>query len=269
MKWGNHPAGGRLPRDVSQNDLELPSLRESGLSRFLRRSAGHGRPQTERPDFSRSGPRASASVPTIQRAICRGLIVPTFRTTSGRARFDRKYAEELKRRAEAARAHGAIRVLKARRALSRRRRASALAFARQTAWKRTHRSAEAGDATMLPRSKRLRSHANRFMGDRPKGFAAFDGSWNANVGGCWRFWPYREDREPERRKIRRRRKIAFLLPARATNNRQHFSALRDLPGSFMCPPRAHLPPAGAGAKHPALSRRGWFPAAISPCRRSL
>jgi hypothetical protein len=28
------------------------------------------------------------SVPPIQRAICRGLVVPTFRTTSGRARFD-------------------------------------------------------------------------------------------------------------------------------------------------------------------------------------
>ena len=53
------------------------------------------------------------SVPTIQRAIYPGLIVPTFRTTSGRARFDRPYADELKRRAEAARATGAVRVLKA------------------------------------------------------------------------------------------------------------------------------------------------------------
>ena len=45
-------------------------------------------------------------MPTIQHAIRRGVIVPTFRTTSGRARFDRDYANELKRCAEAARARG-------------------------------------------------------------------------------------------------------------------------------------------------------------------
>jgi Helix-turn-helix domain len=41
------------------------------------------------------------SLRTIRRAVCRGLIVPTFRTTGGRARFDRQYADELKRRADA------------------------------------------------------------------------------------------------------------------------------------------------------------------------
>lgn len=79
------------------------------------------------------------SVPTIQRAIYRGLIVPAFRTTSGRARFDRQYAEELKRRAEAARAHEAIRVLKAPASPEPApARPSVLAFAAQGAWKRTH-----------------------------------------------------------------------------------------------------------------------------------
>jgi hypothetical protein len=38
------------------------------------------------------------TVPTIKRAVDRGLIVPSFRTTSGRMRFDRHYAQELKRR---------------------------------------------------------------------------------------------------------------------------------------------------------------------------
>jgi hypothetical protein len=78
------------------------------------------------------------SVPTIQRAIYRGLIVPAFRTTSGRARFDRQYADDLKRRAEAARAHGAVRVLKAPASPEPvPAKPSALSFAQQTAWKRT------------------------------------------------------------------------------------------------------------------------------------
>jgi DNA-binding transcriptional MerR regulator len=86
------------------------------------------------------------SLPTIRRAVCRGLIVPTFRTTGGRARFDRPYADELKRRADAVRATGAIRVLKALASpeapdtpdASATPSASAWSFARQTAWKRTH-----------------------------------------------------------------------------------------------------------------------------------
>jgi hypothetical protein len=80
------------------------------------------------------------SVQALQGAIARGVIVPTFRTASGRARFDRQYAEELKRRAELPRAKGAVRVLKtqARPAPAPApARPSAVAFARQTAWKRT------------------------------------------------------------------------------------------------------------------------------------
>jgi len=81
------------------------------------------------------------SVSAVQQAIVRGVIVPTFRTASGRARFDRKYAEELKRHAEAARAHGAVRVLKTQaRPKPAPARPSALAFAQQTAWKRTYLS---------------------------------------------------------------------------------------------------------------------------------
>jgi DNA-binding transcriptional MerR regulator len=53
------------------------------------------------------------TVPTIKRAVDRGVIVPSFHTTSGRMRFDRHYAEELKRRVEAARADGAVYVLTA------------------------------------------------------------------------------------------------------------------------------------------------------------
>jgi hypothetical protein len=43
---------------------------------------------------------------TIERAIEAGTIVPTSRTASGRARFSQSQAEELKSRAEAARAAG-------------------------------------------------------------------------------------------------------------------------------------------------------------------
>jgi hypothetical protein len=80
------------------------------------------------------------SVQALQGAIARGVIVPTFRTASGRARFDRQYADELKRRAELLRAHGAVRVLKAQARPDEPApaRPSALAFARQTAWKRTY-----------------------------------------------------------------------------------------------------------------------------------
>jgi excisionase family DNA binding protein len=77
------------------------------------------------------------SVPTIKRAVDRGAIVPSFRTAGGRVRFKRAYAEELKRRVEAARADGAIYVLKPLRpptpVMTRQ---SAFAFAQQTAWKR-------------------------------------------------------------------------------------------------------------------------------------
>ncbi len=50
---------------------------------------------------------------TIESAISKGTIVPSFRTASGRVRFDRDYAEQLKRQVEEARSRGAVRVLRA------------------------------------------------------------------------------------------------------------------------------------------------------------
>jgi hypothetical protein len=77
------------------------------------------------------------SVPAVQGAIARGVIVPTFRTASGRARFDRQYAEELKRRASCFAPRWQLLKAQARPEPAPAR-PSALAFAAQVAWKRTY-----------------------------------------------------------------------------------------------------------------------------------
>jgi len=48
---------------------------------------------------------------TIDRAIASGSIVPSFRTPSGRARFEPAYVDEMQRRAAEARARGVTNVL--------------------------------------------------------------------------------------------------------------------------------------------------------------
>jgi predicted DNA-binding transcriptional regulator AlpA len=75
---------------------------------------------------------------TIDRAIAGGAIVPSFRTASGRVRFDPAYVDELQRRAAEARAHGAKHVLQAITAppAKPKPQISAARFAALTAWKR-------------------------------------------------------------------------------------------------------------------------------------
>ena len=52
------------------------------------------------------------SGPTVNRALASGLLVPTFRTRSGRARFHPEYVAELQRHAAEARANGEKHVMR-------------------------------------------------------------------------------------------------------------------------------------------------------------
>jgi hypothetical protein len=107
-------------------------------------------PTAETPSTADDGParfttgmlaaELKVSVRTIKRAIKSGIIVPTFRTASGRARYTGEYVECLKARADAARALGNKNVMQA---LSengppekRAPRVSPSDFASQVAWKR-------------------------------------------------------------------------------------------------------------------------------------
>lgn len=76
---------------------------------------------------------------TIDRALASGAIVPSFRTASGRARFEPAYVDELRRRAAEARARGVTHVLWSITAHpdKPKPRMSPARFAALTAWKRT------------------------------------------------------------------------------------------------------------------------------------
>jgi hypothetical protein len=78
---------------------------------------------------------------TIERAIRKRTIIPSFRTASGRVRFEQGYVEQLKRQVDEARSRGALYVLKAIAAPKQPpepTRLSAKRWAQQIVWKRKH-----------------------------------------------------------------------------------------------------------------------------------